>query len=131
MMYKPLETAVSYFKDLYHGAHNITRKIGNSLMPISGLELAVAGVPNPVLSARTEAPGKMQGYLLAVYGVDNYVMTGRKVVVTRSDGKQIPLDIPRKGNGIDDQYVKNALKNHGIEINNKKAKRIAKMLREG
>ena len=132
MMYKPLETAVSYFKDLYRGAHNVAQKIGNSLMPGSGLELAVSGVPNSVLSTRTEAPDKLRGYLLAKdYGVRDYQLRGRKVVVTRSDGKQIPLDVPRNGNGVNDQYVRDILGNHGIDVNNKKAGKIAKLLREG
>ena len=55
MHYKPLESAVKYavelYNTLYQHAADFTQKIGNSLMP-SGLELAVAGVPNSFMSKR-------------------------------------------------------------------------------
>ena len=131
MQYKPLESAVKYFTGLYESAKDIVQKLENSLIPSSGLELAVAGVPNSVLKRQPETPDKLQGYFFADYGVRDYRRTGRDlVVVTRSDGKQIPLAIPRNGNGIDDQYVQGALRNHGIDVNNKTAGKIAKLLRQ-
>ena len=77
MQYKPLESAVKYFIGLYGSAKGIVQKL-DSLIPSSGLEFAVAGIPNSALSTRTEATDKMQGYLLAAYGVNGYVRTGRK-----------------------------------------------------
>jgi len=94
MQYNQLENAVNYFKNLYQGAYqiayNIAQKIGDSLMP-SPLELAVAGVPNPIMDVKPTAPDKSQGYLFAEYTVASYAHKytpggGTVVVVTRSDG---------------------------------------------
>ena len=51
------------------------------------------------------------------------------VVITRSDGKQIPITPPRNGN-FAEEAVRQALTNNGIDANNKIIGKIAKMLRE-
>ena len=134
MNYNPLESVVNYFKSLYQGVRgalgDITQKVNISLIPSSGLEFAVAGVPNSVLNRQPETQDNLQGYFFEDYGVRSYGRIGRNVVVTRSDGTKIHLDNPRNSNGIDERYVKNVLMNHGIGANNKIAGKIAKLLRQ-
>ena len=134
MQYKPLELAVDYFRDFYGGAKNVVQKLRNSLMPSSGLELAVAGMPNSLIDKKpAETSDKSQGYFFAEYGVKDYTLKytpkGRGVVVTRSDGKQILLEPIRNGN-FAEEAVRQALINNNISANNKLIGKIAKLLRE-
>ena len=129
MQYKPFESAVKYFIGVYESAKNIVQKLENSLIPNSGLELAVAGMPNLVLNRQPETPYKTEGYLFAEYSVRDYRRKGKAVVITRSDGKQIPLEPLRNGN-FTEAAVRQALTNNSISANNKLVGRIAKLLRE-
>ena len=132
MQYKPLETAERYFTNLYQDAKNIAQKIGNSLLPNSGLELALAGVPNSVLRGVSNDP-KLQGYLLAEYSVRDYQKSGRGVIVHVHGGKgakTIALEPPKDSNHVE-AYVRGKLSNGGIKANNGTIKKVAKLLREG
>ena len=102
MHYKPLETVVTYLRDIYDGAKNIAHKIENSLSPNSGLELALSGVPNSVLRGISNDP-KLQGYLLAEYTVQDYQKSGRGVIVHVHGGKgakTIALEPPKDSNHV-------------------------------
>ena len=116
MDYRPIKNAMSYLTDVYCGIKDLTQKIGNSLKP-SGLELALAGVPNSVLYKPQPFQlerSKLQGYFFADYGIKSFNPQHRKVIVTRSDGRTIPLDVKGVKEGQEESFVTSALGNNGI-----------------
>lgn len=129
MQYKPLENVINYFIGLYRSAKDTAQKFGNSLMP-SRLELALEGMPNPVLNRQPETPDKLKGYLFAEYIVTGYRREGRGVtVVVKGDkgSKTIRLD-PQTNESIIEGYVRGTFINKGVIPTSSVVKKIAKLL---
>lgn len=141
MDYKPLKDVMNYLRK---GYDNLTERVGSLLSPNSGLELAVAGIPNGYSNKLPiEIQDKLQGYSFASKGNKGgakrrgsssitYTRAGRSELrVTWPDGVTVSFlksNMPPSDGYV--SYVKGHLEANERPSNNKIAKRIAAMLRE-
>lgn len=98
MHYKPLETAVNYFKDLYYGAKSLAEKVGCSLIPYSRLEkLAYAPIPTDNAPNNPIGYGAVTHYFAKKTSFDRGFNKNERLKQRRKESKQKKEEKKKKG----------------------------------